>query len=97
MNEDDHQVRVAHKILGYDPIQKSFAALKYVIKAKDPRLQKITVTEHGFFFPERCSAEQVVETKEGTKVKSRSSNWTSLRMTLTHSNNWIRPRILLVT
>ena len=56
VNESDHQVRVAHKILGYDPIQKSFAAPKYVIKAKDPRLQKITVAKHGFFFPEGSSA-----------------------------------------
>ena len=55
VNESDHQVRVAHKILRYDPIQKSFVAPKYVIKAKDPRLQKITVAEHGFFFPEGSS------------------------------------------
>ena len=52
MNEGDHQVRAAHKILRYDPIQKSFAAPKYVIKAKDPQLQKITVAEHGFFLLE---------------------------------------------
>ena len=51
MNEGDFQVRAAHKILEYDPIQKSFAASKYVIKAKDPQLQKITVAEHGFFLP----------------------------------------------
>ena len=38
MNEGDFHVRAAHKILGYDFIQKSFAAPKYVIKAKDPRL-----------------------------------------------------------
>ena len=50
--EGDFQVRAAHKILGYDPIQKSFAAPKYVIKAKDPQLQKITIAEHGFFLPE---------------------------------------------
>ena len=56
MNEGDLQVRVAHKILGYDPIQKSFLALKYVIKAKDPRLQRITVAGHGFLLPERSSA-----------------------------------------
>ena len=56
VNEGDHQVRAAHKILRYDPIQKSFAAPKYVIKAKDPRLQKITVAEHNFFFPEGFSA-----------------------------------------
>ena len=57
MNESDLQVKAAHKILGYDPIQKSFAASKYVIKAKDPQLQKITVAEHGFFFPEGFSAQ----------------------------------------
>ena len=65
MNEGDHQVRAAHKILGYDPIQKSFAALKYVIKAKDTWRQKITVAEHGFFFPEGSSAPSTVETEEG--------------------------------
>ena len=56
MNESDHQVRVAHKILGYDPIQRSFAAPKSVIKAKDPRLQKIIVVEHSFFFLWESSA-----------------------------------------
>ena len=65
MNEGDHQVRAAHKILGYDPIQKSFAAPKSVIKAKDPQLQKITVAEHGFFFPGGSSAQQAAETEEG--------------------------------
>ena len=65
MNEGDHQVRVAHKILRYDPTQKSFAAPKYVIKAKDPRLQKITVAEHSFFFPGGFFAQQAVETEEG--------------------------------
>ena len=65
VNEGDHQVRAAHKILGYYPIQKSFVAPKYVIKAKDPRFQKITVAEHGFFFPRGSSAQQAVETEEG--------------------------------
>ena len=57
MNEGDLQARAAHKILRYDPIQKSFAASKYVIKAKDPRLQKITVAEHSFLLPEGSSAQ----------------------------------------
>ena len=52
VNEEDNQVRAAHKILEYDPIQKSFAASKHVIRAKDPRLQRITVTEHGFLISE---------------------------------------------
>ena len=57
MNEGDLQVRATHKILGYDPIQKSFSALKYVIKAKDPRFQRITVVEHGFSLPEGSSTQ----------------------------------------
>ena len=65
MNEGDHQVKAAHKILGYDPIQKSFATPKYVIKAKDPRLQKIIVVEHGFFFLRGSSAQQAAGTEEG--------------------------------
>ena len=57
VNEGDLQARAAHKILRYDPIQKSFMASKYVIKAKDPRLQKITVAEHSFLLPEGSSAQ----------------------------------------
>ena len=56
VNESDHQVHAAYKILGYEPIQRSFAAPKSVIKAKDPRLQKIIVAEHSFFFLWESSA-----------------------------------------
>lgn len=52
MNEADNQVRAAHKILGFDPIQRSFLAPKHVIRAKDPWLHKINVVEHGFLIPE---------------------------------------------
>ena len=58
VNEGDHQVRAAHKILGYNPIQKSFLAPKYVIKAKDPWLQRITVAEHYFLLSEGSSAQR---------------------------------------
>ena len=64
VNKSDHQVRATHKILGYDPIQKSFAVPKYVIKAKDPWLQKITIAEHGFFFPEGSLAPQAAKIEE---------------------------------
>ena len=57
VNEGDNQVRAAHKILGYDLIQKSFLASKYVIRAKDPRLHRITVAKHGFLLPEGSSAQ----------------------------------------
>ena len=65
MNESDHQVRVAYKILGYYPIQRSFVAPKSVIRAKDPQLQKITVAERSFFFPRESSTQQAAETEEG--------------------------------
>nr|XP_023920130.1 uncharacterized protein LOC112031655 [Quercus suber] len=60
VNEDDHQVRAAHKILGYTPVQKSFPIPKHVIRANNPRLQKITVTKDGFLFPEEPSDPEVV-------------------------------------
>ena len=65
VNESDHQVRAAHKILRYKPIQRSFAAPKSVIRAKDPRLQQIIVAEHGFFLPGESSAQRAAETEEG--------------------------------
>ena len=81
MNEVDNQVRAAHKILGSYPIQKSFSTLKYVIRAKDPRLYKITIVEQRFLLPEgppipegsplagSSSSHQAVEA-EGGKVES---------------------------
>ena len=52
VNDEDGQVRTAHKILGYDPIQKSFADPKHVINANNPRLPKIIVVEYGFLISE---------------------------------------------
>ena len=81
VNEADNQVRVAHKILRYDPIQKSFSAPKYMIRARDPRLHRITIVEHGFLLPEgspvpesvplagSSSSDQAAEA-EGVRAKS---------------------------
>ena len=81
MNEVDNQVRAAHKILGYYPIQKSFSTPKYVIRAKDPRLHRITVAKQRFLFLEgphvpedaplagSSSSHQAVEA-EGGRVES---------------------------
>ena len=52
VNNEDGRVKAAHKILGYDSIQKSFAVPKHVIRANDPWLQKITIVEHGFLISE---------------------------------------------
>ena len=53
VNDEDGQVRAAHKILRYAPLQKSFADPKHVISANRPRLPKITVVEQGFLISER--------------------------------------------
>ena len=47
-------------ILGYDPIQRSFATPKHVIRANDPWLQKITIVEHGFLIPEGSPVPEVI-------------------------------------
>ena len=49
INEADGQLRVAYLILGYTPISLAFQAPKYVIKANDPRLHRISVAYEGFF------------------------------------------------
>ena len=52
MNEADSQLRAAHLILGYTPLSLVFQAPKYVIKARDPRLHRISVAYQGFVIPE---------------------------------------------
>ena len=44
----DEQLRAAHLILDYIPISKTFQVSKCVIKARDPRLQMISVAALGF-------------------------------------------------
>ena len=51
MNEADGQLQAAHVILGYQPISLAFQAPKCVIKAKDPRLHRISVAYEGFIVP----------------------------------------------
>ena len=55
VNDEDGQVRTAHKILGYAPLQKSFADPRHVINASHPQLPKITVVESGFLIFEGSS------------------------------------------
>ena len=42
-NESDGQLRAAHLILWYTPISRAFQAPRCMIRARDPRLQKISV------------------------------------------------------
>ena len=55
VNDGDGQVRVAHKILGYPPVQKSFADARHVISASRLWLPKITVVETGFLISQEPS------------------------------------------
>ena len=52
VNEADGQLRAAHLILGYTPLSLAFQTPKYVIKAHDPRLHRISVAYQGFVVPE---------------------------------------------
>ena len=52
VNEADGQLRAVHIIFGYMPISCIFQALKCVIKAKNPRLYRISVAYEGFLVPE---------------------------------------------
>ena len=44
----DDQLRAAHLILDYIPIFNSFQVPKCVIKARDPRLHRISIAAPGF-------------------------------------------------
>ena len=52
VNNADGQLRATHLILGYKPISCTFQALRCVIRAKDPRLHRISVAYEGFVVPE---------------------------------------------
>ena len=51
VNEANDQLRAAHLILGYMPISHAFQAPRCVIRAKDPRLDRISVAYEGFVVP----------------------------------------------
>ena len=52
INESDGQLRAAHFILGYNPISRAFQVPSCVIRAKDPRLHRISVAYEGFVVPQ---------------------------------------------
>ena len=52
VNPSDGQLRAAHLILGYTPISRTFQAPSCVIKARDPRLRRISVAYEGFLIPQ---------------------------------------------
>ena len=52
VNEADGQLRAAHLILGYTPLSFAFQVPKCVIRARNPRLHRISVAFKGFIIPE---------------------------------------------
>ena len=52
VNESDGQLRAAHLILSYNPISRAFQAPSCVIRAKDPRLRRISVAYERFIVPQ---------------------------------------------
>ena len=52
VNKADDQLRASHLILGYTPTSRAFQAPRCVIRAKDPRLHRISVAYEGFVVPE---------------------------------------------
>ena len=56
VNEADGQLRAAHLILGYTPISFAFQAPKCVIRARNPRLQRISVAYKGVRHSRRYSS-----------------------------------------
>ena len=52
VNESNGQLRVAHLILSYNPISRAFQVPSCVIRAKDPRLHRISVAYKGFVVPQ---------------------------------------------
>ena len=51
-NESDGQLRAVHLILGYTPILHAFQSPRCVIRARDPRLHRISVAYEGFVVPQ---------------------------------------------
>ena len=52
VNESDGQLRAAHLILSYNPISRAVQAPSCVIRAKDPRLHRISVAYERFIVPQ---------------------------------------------
>ena len=52
VNESDGQLRAAHLILSYNPISRAFQASLCMIRAKDPRLHRISVAYEEFVVPQ---------------------------------------------
>ena len=77
VNESDGQLRAAHLILGYNPISRAFQVPSCVIRAKDPRLHKISVAYEGFVVPQGVSLPRYSPHTESLPVASLAAAVTS--------------------
>ena len=70
VNPSNGQLRTAHLILGYSPISRAFQAPSCVIKAKDPRLRRISVAYEGFIVPQGIPLPEYSQLIEALPVAS---------------------------
>ena len=77
VNESEGQLRAAHLILSYTPLSFAFQAPKCVIRARDPRLHRISVAYEGFIVPEGIPLPQYTPRTEPLFVASVSAGTSS--------------------
>ena len=77
VNESNDQLRTVHLILSYNPISRAFQAPSCVIRAKDPRLHKISVAYEGFVIPQGIPLPQYSPLTEPLPVASLATAVTS--------------------
>ena len=77
VNESDGQLRAAHLILGYTPISCAFQAPRCVIRARDPRLHRISVAYEGFVVPQGIPLPKYSLLKEPLPVATLAAGATS--------------------
>ena len=77
VNESDDQLRAAYLILGYNPISRAFQVPSCVIRAKDPRLHRISVAYEGFVVPQEIPLPRYSPFTEPLPVASLAAATTS--------------------
>ena len=81
VNEADGQLRAAHLNLDYTPLSSIFQAPKYVIRARDPQLHRISVAYTGFIVPEGIPLPQHTSHTEPLLVAKVSAGASSSQLT----------------
>ena len=77
VNELDSQLRVAHLILWYTPISRTFQAPRCMIRARDPRFHRISVAYEGFVVPQGIPLPKYSLLKEPLLVATLAAGATS--------------------